>query len=192
MNDGLKQRVVGAVVLLALAVIFLPMVFDFSGERHIDRTSRIPERPQIEPVEFAEPKRPENIQFPKPPDRAYQLDESRAEVEQQERSASGEQQPADKPKPAPKPKAEKPGLGEHGMLAGWVVQVGAFQDAGRADKLEQSLLKDGYKAYQQENRNRGLHFVYVGPDSDKQALLQSQKKIDRKYKLKSKILRFEP
>ena len=68
----------------------------------------------------------------------------------------------------------------------------AFQDADRANKLEQSLMDDGYKAYQQENRNRGLHFVYVGPDSDQKRLLQAQKKIDKKYRVKSKVLRFEP
>ena len=90
MNDGLKQRVVGAIVLIVLAVIVLPMLFDFSGERHIDRTSRIPEQPQIDPVAFEEPKRPDNIQFPKPPDRIYQLEESRAEVEEAEEATVAE------------------------------------------------------------------------------------------------------
>ena len=182
MNDGLKQRVVGAVVLVALAVIFLPMVFDFSGERRVDRTSRIPERPQIEPGEFVEPQRPDNIQYPKPPDQVYQLEESRTEVEQTQEVAQ----------PDVEPQPEAPGLADHGMLAGWVIQVGAFQDADRANKLEQSLLADGYKAYQRENRNRALYFVYVGPDSDKKSLLGVQKKIDKKYRLKSKVLRFEP
>lgn len=190
MNDGLKQRVVGAVVLVALAVIFLPMLLDFSGGRHIDKTSRIPEPPLVEPVAFAEPSRPDSTRYPKPPERAFRLDESRAEVEQAQLTT--ELQAAPQPELQQESQPEPPGLTERGVLAGWVIQVGAFRDMERAAKLESSLQQDGYKAYRQENRGRALHFVYVGPDARKSSLLQAQKKIDRKYRLKSKILRFEP
>jgi len=49
--DGLKQRIVGALVLVALAVIFVPMVFD---EPHTGRTSTtitIPEEPPFPVVD---------------------------------------------------------------------------------------------------------------------------------------------
>jgi DedD protein len=48
--DGLKQRIIGALVLISLAVIFVPMVFD---EPHSERTStdiRIPEEPPFPEV----------------------------------------------------------------------------------------------------------------------------------------------
>lgn len=49
--DGLKQRVIGAVVLVSLAVIFVPMLFD---EPHTERSARvidIPEQPPFPEVE---------------------------------------------------------------------------------------------------------------------------------------------
>ncbi|MEY4590562.1 MAG: hypothetical protein RL497_2638 [Pseudomonadota bacterium] len=42
MDDGLKQRIVGALVLLALLVIFLPVLFDRNRVEPVDRTSQIP------------------------------------------------------------------------------------------------------------------------------------------------------
>ena len=48
--DGLKQRIIGALVLVSLAVIFVPMVFD---EPHSERTStsiKIPEEPPFPEV----------------------------------------------------------------------------------------------------------------------------------------------
>nr|WP_281494845.1 SPOR domain-containing protein [Marinobacter sp. S6332] len=52
--DGLKQRIIGALVLISLAVIFVPMVFD---EPHSERTStsiNIPEEPPFPEVEAPE------------------------------------------------------------------------------------------------------------------------------------------
>ncbi len=47
MNQGTKQRIVGTVVLLALALIFLPIIFDGEGSYQAPLSSRIPEPPVI-------------------------------------------------------------------------------------------------------------------------------------------------
>lgn len=47
LDSGLKQRLVGAVVLVALAVIFLPMLLDGSGARdRLNEDIAIPEQPE--------------------------------------------------------------------------------------------------------------------------------------------------
>ena len=48
MEAKLKQRVLGAVVLTALAVIILPMLLDGSAEDRARITATIPEAPKIE------------------------------------------------------------------------------------------------------------------------------------------------
>ena len=52
MEERLKQRLVGAVVLVSLAVVFVPILFDMPGEPNgepsADLISGIPERPQVE------------------------------------------------------------------------------------------------------------------------------------------------
>ena len=51
MEERLKQRLVGAVVLVSLAVVFVPILFDLShetnGEVSANLISEIPERPQV-------------------------------------------------------------------------------------------------------------------------------------------------
>ncbi|MFO7528841.1 MAG: SPOR domain-containing protein [Marinobacter sp.] len=66
--DGLKQRIIGALVLVSLAVIFVPMIFD---EPHSERTStpiQIPEEPP-----FPEVNAPSE-EIPEPP--VYEMKES--------------------------------------------------------------------------------------------------------------------
>ena len=59
MNQNTKQRIVGVVVLLALALIFLPILFDGDGDFQSTISSRIPEAPTIELMPEPVPSRPE-------------------------------------------------------------------------------------------------------------------------------------
>ncbi|WIO73060.1 SPOR domain-containing protein [Porticoccaceae bacterium LTM1] len=196
MNDGLKQRIVGALVLVVIAVIFLPMVFNFDAERIIDRTSQIPPRPQIEPVTVAEPDRPADIDYPAELDKAYQFDQSRTEVEaeiaaakQQPGSSDAEMARDEQPKVQNEP--EPPKLSEQNLPEGWVIQVGSFKEQEKAQQLVEKLITDGYKAYQREARRQGYFRVYVGPNIDKGTAQKHQQDIDRKYRVKSLLLKFE-
>ena len=47
MEEGLKQRLVGALVLLMLAIIFLPLVLDGRDEDHYEIVYRAPQEPVI-------------------------------------------------------------------------------------------------------------------------------------------------
>ncbi|WP_372985291.1 SPOR domain-containing protein [Marinobacter sp.] len=85
--DGLKQRIIGALVLVSLAVIFVPMIFD---EPHSERTStpiQIPEEPP-----FPEVNAPSE-EIPEAP--VYEIEESTApettsQVEQSAQTAPAE------------------------------------------------------------------------------------------------------
>lgn len=58
MDDGLKQRLLGALILLALAVIFIPVLFDRERMEPIDTTSQVPPRPAVKMLEVPEPRKP--------------------------------------------------------------------------------------------------------------------------------------
>ena len=64
MDEKLKQRLVGAMVLMALAVIFLPSLFQQDERQKIDTTSQIPPAPVFEPVIIPKPVKPEGIKQP--------------------------------------------------------------------------------------------------------------------------------
>jgi len=66
-DDGLKQRLVGAVVLSAVAVLFVPVLFDQHDKHKVDTVSQIPAMPDVEPVNYQSPTKVEGIdQAPKP------------------------------------------------------------------------------------------------------------------------------
>lgn len=53
--NGLKQRIIGALVLISLAVIFVPMMFDEPHDERSVRTLDIPEEPPFPEVSIPDP-----------------------------------------------------------------------------------------------------------------------------------------
>lgn len=172
-DDGLKQRIIGAVVLLALAVIFLPVLFDRERLQPIDTTTKIPPEPQIKPVVIAPPVKPADVVdlAPEPKD-MYVPDEAAVATE------------------APEPV----GLNASGSVKSWVLQVASFREEPHAKALKNKLMKDGYTAYTRKSqyKNGPVVRVYVGPKLDKDALVKVKEAIDAKYSVKSMLLEFKP
>ncbi|OZG73657.1 hypothetical protein BTA51_07510 [Hahella sp. CCB-MM4] len=56
--DGLKQRIVGAVVLVSLAIIFIPMVFEQSHQARTSHVISIPPEPEVPKFTIEDPKPP--------------------------------------------------------------------------------------------------------------------------------------
>lgn len=178
--DGLKQRIIGALVLVSLAVIFVPMIFD---EPHSERTStpiQIPEEPP-----FPEVNAPSE-EIPEPP--VYEIEESAAPEEaspvepaQEPVAAGGEQsagyrmiedeetasQPALEDSPdsstasagtEPKPddaaasQSGEPDNAEYtrSLEGAWVVQLGSFGNPDNARRLRDQVREKGYGSHLQE------------------------------------------
>ncbi len=195
-NENLKQRIVGALVLVALAVIFVPLLFDFSGRQEVDTTSQIPPRPEIQAVEIAEPVRPKDIVPAKSDEDMFQFG---VETKVEETSTDKESQPLVKETPAPEKvemtlKDEKPALSSEGIPVAWVLQIGSFRDKAKAKALLEDLLKDGYKAFIREKKdaNGSLSRVFVGPLVLKKKLVQQKSAIDKKYRVDAILVHFEP
>lgn len=186
MNSSAKQRIIGAFVLFALALIFFPLLFDLSGENQIDTTPQIPPMPEIEEVTIPEPQRPENITPPKSFEEAFQppIDPEEAES----------LQPTVDPEEAVNLQPEPPSLNEEGLPNAWVIQVASFREPEKATQLEKTLQADGFKSYQQsvQIKNTTVYRVFVGPKVLKQTALEEKQKIDSKYQLESLLLKFSP
>ncbi|MDX1633124.1 MAG: SPOR domain-containing protein [Marinobacter sp.] len=105
--DGLKQRVIGALVLISLAVIFVPMLFD---EPHTERSSRMIDIPEEPP--FPEVQAPPKVDAEAP---SYRLEEPSAPASEPTASPdraqpapeqlAGEAEPA-APESEPQPQAQ--------------------------------------------------------------------------------------
>lgn len=172
MDDGLKQRLIGAFVLLALAVIFLPVVFDRERIEPVNKTTQIPLAPIIEPIEIKSPE-PPVVEFEaKPADEMYIPDDSVEEDAEPEISK----------------------FDSEGVPNSWVLQIASFRFVKHAEQLRDKLIDGGYSAYTRSvTTDRGkMTRVYVGPKLEKSILLTQKKEIETNYKVSAMLLKFKP
>ena len=170
MDDGLKQRIIGALVLIALVVIFVPVFFDRDRITPMDRTTRIPLQPVVEPIEISEPEPIAKEQPVLEPKEVFIPDETKPQTMIE----------------------EAPAIGSEGVPLSWVLQIASFSESKRATELRDKLIDDGYNAYTKDVKtNKGAMVrVYVGPKLNKKSLIDQKKVIDKKYNLSAIILKF--
>jgi DedD protein len=197
MDEPLKQRLVGAAVLVLLAVIFIPMVLDRPPEPEVrvehpalpladesDFSSKIvplsePQTPLVE----AEPQRgglPES-EPAKPPPPAEPSGTAAAAL-----NASTEVQAA--PPPAPGPEAPE----AEGSPHGWAIQLGSFSSAENAVALRDRLKKRGYVAFIEAARVDGKEItrVFVGPELSRERAGELVRKLQADTELKGMVVQY--
>ena len=181
MNEHVRNRVVGLVILVSLAAIFLPMLFDGAG---IERR-RVPEMPATELASVDDP--------------PGELDTSAGEwafVDEVQRvretppAAQVDAQPRHAPVAPDAPEAAA--LDADGAPFAWSVQLASFESRENADALRVRLLGDGYAAYRTESREGGrtLHRVAVGPELDRGDTEALREALARRYDLDGLVVRF--
>ena len=185
-SRGRKRRVVGTIVLLALALIILPQLFDGEGSYQPQVQSRIPERPiitllpepqQVRPAMVGDSQSPSvtaeaqdestepslSTKASMPTGRAVSDNASEpAEVSSEARSEASATTVSTET-------ASRPTLNASGLPEGWVVQLGTFGDIDNASKLLADLLAKGYKAYERRSVRdaREMSTILVGPVIDR-------------------------
>ncbi|MGI1678212.1 MAG: SPOR domain-containing protein [Cellvibrionaceae bacterium] len=208
MDDGLKQRLIGAVVLIAIAVLFLPTLFGTDGRRTVDLSTQVPPRPVVvaEPLELSIPQPPEDARQAKLLEENYDHNtlepvtapetepaiETKIVLNSSAEATKTEPKPKPVVKPLPKP---EPVLNSDGVPKGWSIQVASFSEVARAEATLKSLEKAGYpKSYIRSGRGpKGeVYRVFVGPKINKQQAESDQLAIDKALKVKSLLVKFQP
>ena len=154
MDTKLKQRLIGAAVLVALAVIFVPFFLNGSGIRQ-DEAGQIPAAPEppepldtsVEPLATEDRAALENS----PPRVVSEAPES----EPEERAAPAKDEAADPAIDASEPADE----------GSWLVQLGSFGEKANALKLQERVRGYGLAAFveQVEVSGEPVYRVRVGP-----------------------------
>ena len=191
MERRLKERLIGAAVLVLLAVIFIPMLLNDTAEYNSEITgTNIPSRPEEEfssrivPLNHTSPERKletpeqsgagggENKEISETESPATQ--ENAAEPEPVDKTAAGEQENTTAPAPAK----------DMGVSA-WIVQLGSFSSEQNAQSLNENLRKQGFTSFVEplKQKTKTIYRVRVGPE-----LLRSDaEKIRDKIKLAMKM-----
>ena len=197
-----KQRMVGALVLVALAVIFLPMLFSREDEQRqiqVDAPAapQMPVMPEVkvEPVPVPEPQ--VIAQEPAPPEQ---------EAVVQQPSAPVVPQVVKPVVAAPKPPAVTPAqavaqapakldttqkrLDPNGLPISWSVQLVSLSNRASADSLQKTLRNQGYNAYVRSSG--GMNRVFVGPLLERAEADRLRDLLGKQQNLKGFVVRFQP
>ncbi|MEH6388622.1 SPOR domain-containing protein [Pseudomonas profundi] len=204
MDQGLKQRIIGALVLIVAAVVFLPMLL--SGQ---DETVTVeidaPPAPQMDereidvaaPVELPQPEQvPDLPPTPLPDPEPIPLPEPSEPPEPPEPAVAvaPTPQPADAIPPAPaEPAPSQPTQAASAPTGDWVVQLGSFSSTSNAEGLRETLLTQGYNAYTRSSSVDGqsLTRVFVGPVIDREGANRLRDELARRHGSKGMVVAYD-
>jgi DedD protein len=180
MDVRVRERLIGALVLVAVVVLIVPAILRGREPGPAEPEGQQPTRRVEVPIDDAAPPPEEQVLVPEPamPDAAPPRAERPAEPPPAKQAAPEEtdaQSTAEPPraaprsapaKPTPAPAAERttPAAG-----SAWAVQLGAFSNRGKAEQLVAQLRERRYAAFMLEYRASGqvLYRVRVGPEQDR-------------------------
>ncbi|MPT17364.1 MAG: SPOR domain-containing protein [Pseudomonas sp.] len=200
LDKGLKQRMVGALVLVALAVIFLPMLLSREDEmrRVVVEAPAMPQAPAtaeivVEPAEVVEPE-----QLPQEPLPVEELEPQIVEVPEQPKPTPTPTPPAAqplKPEPARTEQAAAPAqpqgrLDANNLPISWSVQLASLSSRSGAENLQKTLRSQGYNAY--IRTFDGMNRVFVGPLIERAEAERLRDQLNRQHKLSGFVVRFQP
>ncbi|WP_445938177.1 SPOR domain-containing protein [Pseudomonas sp.] len=196
LDKGLKQRMVGALVLLALAVIFLPMLLsreDESQRVQVDAPA-MPVAPEAPDVELQPVAVPEPQLLPDEPvgaDATQSLESSEPIVSEQPVAPITPATPAATPEPVLKsPQLAPSKLDANSLPISWSVQLASLSSTDGAQKLQKTLRSQGYNAYIRSFD--GMNRVFVGPLIERAEADRLRDQLNRQHKLNGFVVRFQP
>ncbi|MCQ4279808.1 SPOR domain-containing protein [Pseudomonas stutzeri] len=199
----LLQRIVGALVLVALAVIFVPMLFNRDdGDQQIAVDApAMPETPAAPIIETQPVEVPEPAVEAIPHD--YEIIEEDSVAESNIPANPIDPVPADaQPAPeAPEPavtaapplmpeNAEEQRLDTANLPVSWSVQLASLSSRENAEKLQKTLRSQGYNAY--IRTADGMNRVFVGPLVERAEANRLRDQLQRQHKLDGFVVRFKP
>jgi len=218
LDKVIKQRMVGALVLVALAVIFLPMLFTKEDELRQVKVEApaapaVPALPQVqvEPVQVPEPQvipdegvaaQPQTApSTPIAPAPSAPVAAAPAPAQEAPKPSTPVPAPAPASKPAAAPApavaAAKPAapaqaskVDGNGLPVSWSVQLASLSNRASADSLQKTLRSQGYNAYVRSAD--GMNRVFVGPLIERAEAERLRDVISRQQKLKGFVVRFQP
>lgn len=218
MDEGAKRRLVGAAVLVALAVIFVPMLLDDKDADGLGEPIVIPNEPAFDAASdepgapsdsdltplLPTPESPSGVvangldsldgPAPLPTPAPPQQETTRPPVAPGPRpKARSDPKPTAEPAPAQvraAPTGPKP---IPTGAAAWVVQVASLGSSGAAGKLRDELRAKGYSAFvEQANVNGRLYYrVRVGPETDRGTADSAAAKLQRETGNKPLVQRYQ-
>lgn len=205
MNTALQNRLVGTVIIVALAVIFLPDLLDGKKQTKQDIQVNIPKVPEgltmqaprtIDVAALSEQAQaPENIAMETAVD-----DEPSTELTPSSSTDTVATQPEVNSTSNNRSQTQNASLENQTQLlfadpkdsAGWVVQLGSFRHQKNVRELMNVLEKAGYRTFSRpvQTPSGELTKVFVGPEIEQEKLKSALPHLNEITKLKGRLTPF--
>ena len=187
MERALKERIIGAVVLVVFVVLVVPVFLDGPPEDGAVVTERVllpGQEDQKTQTVVLDRDRTDPVPVP-----SAAQDEAAAEPVQAEPEPEPEQEVIRRPEPSrlpPKPveasSQDEQKVEEAASSTGmWAVQLGSFGNKENAERLAADLRKQGYAAFlsQLDTASGTLHRVRIGPQKDRDSAEQMAARLQK-------------
>ncbi len=181
MASPLQNRLVGTLILVALAVIIIPEVLDGKKEQPVDPIETIPLKPESEEA-LQQPNAMSDDLIAEPVEEVPQQEDTEVTAE------SAEPITEDKGLKAP---PREPVEAEIDGKA-WVIQLGAFSKEDSVKKLVDQLRDRGYAAYSEKSASGKITRLLVGPDTSETELKKQLAPLKELTGLDGKIMTYKP
>lgn len=207
METTLKQRLIGTAVIIALAVIFVPMILDGSGQQESASINlEAPPKPKFTfESDLPDPKQLEKLPpIQKDDDKDIKQVSKQEEVSPETKSEtkpetkleakSDTKSEADK-KPAPViVEATANHIEPKPSLSAWAVQVAAFGEKDKALALQEKLISGNYSAFTEKSTSgsKVLYRVKVGPELERENAESLRDKIKQEHGLTGSFVTNHP
>ncbi len=214
-EPNIKYRVTGAMVLIALAVIFLPLILDGQKKNQI-LDSKIPEKPisgeiilvNVEDAtnqQKSESKSVQTIEVELDPvvqqktDKSELVENKKAEAKKDDvrvpvvKSQPFKSEPV-KVETQRATSSDKRQDRPNYKSSAFVIQLGSFSNKANAQKLVDKLKKAGYKAYLKagKSNSKSINRVLVGPELKRPQAESKIKALNKISGLKAIIVSYDP
>jgi len=168
MDSPLLQRIIGAAVLVALGVIFIPALLDGAGYKSRLNTRHIKPEPNFPPLSR---KIPAHIISPLEKVRKQQPQVNR---QQHQLVKKNRHKHSNKKR----------------VIHAFALQMGTFKKNSNAEKLRDKLRKAGYASFVVPvvGKDKTTYKVRIGPELQKSALEKIKKKVNKQFKMDAYVV----
>lgn len=200
MNPILRQRLVGTLVLVALGVVFWPLIFVTPDQRDPISVQPMTDKPDIDRSPIAVPETYEVAVTEKLPEPAKIAEEEQITADAETRIDAENIDLVDLPQRADlesavvpdSPSPGEPLIDDEGLPIFWVLQVATVGSDARAAELVQGLTDLGYTAFSAPYTrvDEELFRVQIGPNAERRKLLLIKPEVDSVLGVDSQVLRY--
>jgi len=183
MERALKERIIGAIVIVALVVLVVPVFLDGPPDDGEMISERVPLPGQSDQqtqtvVLDRDRKEPVPTQSSPPPAAEAQVEEPPIQQVAEEKISESSSPPKEPEAKMPSsaaaqsaPETRTPVPITTSATGMWAVQLGSFSDQTNAERLAADLRKQGFAAFlsQLSTSSGQLHRVRIGPQKDREA-----------------------